>query len=1771
MNGNDNQQRGQQQTRTPRALAVTVLTVLAIMFSMVTPATSTAVVHAATDGAPASAANQTCFGFTAIAGGDEDTYLVALNDGRYMSISDGARALYDSADGIGGHTDVPHDGLIDMEALVQQLLISSTNYIWESSSGQNFTMIRGDDGSYLVSFDDGTVLALVERVAVYDTADGAGGFTNTPADGVIDIDVIKQQLLISSSNYLFMSSSGQNFTISQGDDDSYLLRFDDGRYMRLAYGARANYDVADGTGGFTDTPADGVIDIDALEQQLLISSSNYIFESSSGQNFTMTQGDGGSYLLRFDDGRYMRVADGARANYDTADGTGGFTDTPADGVIDIDALEQQLLISSSNYIYESSSGQNFTMIRGDDGTYLVSFDDGTILSMVGNVAVYDTADGAGGFTNTPADGVIDIDIIKQQLLISSSNYLFTSSSGQSFTLAEGDNDSYLITYEDGTVGRLVYGARANYDVADGTGGFTDTPADGVIDVDALRQQLLISSTNYLFVADSDNPSGGNNTCSITANDDNFTSQSAGGTTPTVFTNDDANGTTPATDALVTTPTVISNGGLTGISFNTDGTANIPAGAASGTYNVTYQICLEADNSVCDQGIATIEVAGPATDTDGDGVPDSIDLDDDNDGILDTVEDGACGIGLGSVTAGDEDTLLVTLTDGTVYRIADASLDGYDVYATSGSTGGVNDGIVNVNTFDANLGAWPAGGNIFKFISTTGISFTFDGARGDSDTHLIMLDDGTALRIPDGDQDGYSTTDTTGGVIDGVIEIEALLGNLGEWPAGGNIFRYASTTGIGFTIAAGDDDTHLITLDDGTVLRVPDGNQDGYSTTGTTGGVIDGVIEIEALLGNLGEWPAGGNIFRYASTTDIDFTVAAGDFDTFLITLDDGTVLRVPDANQDGYSTTGTTGGVIDGVIEIEALLGNLGEWPAGGNIFRYASTTGIDFTVTGGDEDTQLVTLDDGTVLRIPDANQDGYSTTGTTGGVIDGVIEIEALLGNLGEWPAGGNIFRYASTTGIGFTVAAGDLDTLLVSLDDGTVLRNPDANQDGYSTTGTTGGVIDGVIEIEALLGNLDAWAAGGNIWQFTDGDSINNANGCDTDGDGIINSLDLDSDNDGINDVDEANGTDTNRDGFADGTPDALGRPVPAGLTPPDSDNDNAPAPYDVDSDDPDEQAIGDGINDDIDGGDLNGANLSSEDANGDGRIDDPTDPDGDGILLPADNVPAEFKDGPPSCSADAGTLTAAASNVTLSGGSATISATPNGDIAVPAGYETLYVLTSGAGLVIEQTSATPSFTVNAAGNYTIHTLVAETSDNADPDFLDLSIVVPGTTTGFDVNGLLQQGGGSICGSLDVAGTPIAVTVDTDGDGIPNSTDIDDDNDGILDTVECQDVIIGQSDFGESGVFWFFNNSSSGGSVGDKIISTEIFVVGSGLTSSLLNTVLQLTGADDPDLASARTSNAYVEYSFTTANFGDADVYLNEVRWNTNNNTTDTGYKVSIEISDDGFASRTILNEEVETAAYQVDPSGRNTTSAVLPGKQTLNQLFPQTTFESINDLAVRFSLEPNTRYSLRLYIYDSPNANGAADLDDVIVLPVEDACVDTDGDGVPDSLDLDSDNDGAPDTVESVPQGETPIDSNGDGVIDATEAGGFGPNGLADNVETTPESGQPDYDDNGVGPDNPADTDGDTVGDWRDLDSDNDGINDVIEDGNGADDLDGNGQVDPTAGSDPDGDGIQGPVDGDDANPGSTPETQPDTDGDSVPDIRDLDSDNDGINDVVEGPH
>lgn len=94
-------------------------------------------------------------------------------------------------------------------------------------------------------------------------------------------------------------------------------------------------------------------------------------------------------------------------------------------------------------------------------------------------------------------------------------------------------------------------------------------------------------------------------------------------------------------------------------------------------------------------------------------------------------------------------------------------------------------------------------------------------------------------------------------------------------------------------------------------------------------------------------------------------------------------------------------------------------------------------------------------------------------------------------------------------------------------------------------------------------------------------------------------------------------------------------------------------------------------------------------------------------------------------------------------------------------------------------------------------------------------------------------------------------------------------------------------------------------------------------------------------------------------------------------------------------------------------------------------------------------------------------------------------DTDSDGIPDYLDLDSDNDGIYDLVES---GCGASDINYNGQIDSTV---FGSNGLANSLETTPESGQLNY--------TLANSDPDAAANYIDLDSDDDGCLDALEAG------------------------------------------------------------------------
>jgi large repetitive protein len=183
-------------------------------------------------------------------------------------------------------------------------------------------------------------------------------------------------------------------------------------------------------------------------------------------------------------------------------------------------------------------------------------------------------------------------------------------------------------------------------------------------------------------------------------------------------------------------------------------------------------------------------------------------------------------------------------------------------------------------------------------------------------------------------------------------------------------------------------------------------------------------------------------------------------------------------------------------------------------------------------------------------------------------------------------------------------------------------------------------------------------------------------------------------------------------------------------------------------------------------------------------------------------------------------------------------------------------------------------------------------------------------------------------------------------------------------------------------------------------------------------------------------------------------------------------------------------------------------------------------------------------------------------------------DTDGDGVLDALDLDDDNDGILDAIENaqasldtdgdgIPN-RLDLDSDNDGINDVIEAEGTDLNkdGIADGIPGA--TGIPASAGTGV---TPPDNDGDARPNPYDLDSDNDGIDDLIESGNPLlVDANGDGLVD---GIDSDGDGILGAADGNPATRGDLNDPTPvDTDGTGGANYVDLDSDNDGLTDLVE---
>ncbi|MFN7116704.1 MAG: T9SS type A sorting domain-containing protein [Saprospiraceae bacterium] len=126
----------------------------------------------------------------------------------------------------------------------------------------------------------------------------------------------------------------------------------------------------------------------------------------------------------------------------------------------------------------------------------------------------------------------------------------------------------------------------------------------------------------------------------------------------------------------------------------------------------------------------------------------------------------------------------------------------------------------------------------------------------------------------------------------------------------------------------------------------------------------------------------------------------------------------------------------------------------------------------------------------------------------------------------------------------------------------------------------------------------------------------------------------------------------------------------------------------------------------------------------------------------------------CDVEAGSLGNANSFVCISNGSATLSAFIVNQSYVLSGFEVKYLLAFGNNMVIQQASDNPVFRVNRTGRYTIHTLVY------DPNTFNVNTQVSGASTINMLHEQLIQGGGTICGALNLNGTAFQVSICTGG---------------------------------------------------------------------------------------------------------------------------------------------------------------------------------------------------------------------------------------------------------------------------------------------------------------------------------------------------------------------------------------------------------------------------
>src|SRR5690606_16437953 len=278
-----------------------------------------------------------------------------------------------------------------------------------------------------------------------------------------------------------------------------------------------------------------------------------------------------------------------------------------------------------------------------------------------------------------------------------------------------------------------------------------------------------------------------------------------------------------------------------------------------------------------------------------------------------------------------------------------------------------------------------------------------------------------------------------------------------------------------------------------------------------------------------------------------------------------------------------------------------------------------------------------------------------------------------------------------------------------------------------------------------------------------------------------------------------------------------------------------------------------------------------------------------------------------------------------------------------------------------------------------------------------------------------------------------IDSDGDGIDDGCDLDSDNDGILDADEC-----GSNNRIVNGIF-----PVSGGNTNSVPDWTVGGTYSGGWNSSVGRVNLNSNGLEFRRDASTVTT---LEQDLTEVYGNGVTINLNDIYW-VKTYVAGAPSQFTFTVSYGGVVYATINtanNNEPSIVANNGASVNINTLPAIAANPSQNNPIQSSKTNLSI-------TLPVGIPASGTLLFTFTAGADGTEVKDLGMRSVTVMGCRDTDGDGIPDYLDLDSDGDGCPDAVE----GDENVDEsqlNPDGSIDIDANGGIDATGVPNLVNS-----------------------------------------------------------------------------------------------------------------------